>query len=458
VDVRLKAQRWRRHRGQRRRRRILLGVILIVVIVLGIIVVRPHARVGFVRPQAPVAPHQFRQTAWLRAGRPWTPQETARLGLDMNALAGPDAFPPSTGMLVIDGRDGSVLFSRNARAALVPGSTIKLITATAALDAFGPEHRFATSIVSNGARDGDELSGDIWLVGGGDPELTSDDLRRGVRQLQSSGIDHVTGNVYADGSRYGPDQVSADWQRDDLQYGWAAPASALSIDGGSVQFTITPRAGTQAEVAVDPPGHRVIASVETVSETGDNTLRIDLLPGDSGYDVTGHIPYGAPQKYWRAVPHPTRAAALSLLAMLRLAGVDVGGSAQVGQAPQQSTILWQHTSRPLDLIIKQMFLLSDNHYAEELLRAVGWQASGNGDLRNSLAAERSFMANNRIPAEGVVLADGSGLSAKNRLTAQSLAATLRLLLNEPMAQPPFSLLPRAGVEGTVSVRQLAPGV
>jgi serine-type D-Ala-D-Ala carboxypeptidase/endopeptidase (penicillin-binding protein 4) len=461
VDVRLKAQRWRRRRGQRRRRRFLLAIILIIAlsiaILVGVVLFRPHSRAG-VRPQPSPAAHHYRKTAWLQAGKPWTPQETARFALDMGAIANSTAFPQSTGMLIVDGRDGSVLYSRNARASLIPGSTIKLVTAAAALDALGPDHRFTTSMASNGAQDGGVLNGSIWLVGGGDPELTSDDLRRGVHQLQLGGVDRITGDVYADGSRYGSDQVSADWEPDDLQYGWAAPASALSIDGGSVQFTITPRAGTQADVAVDPPGHRVIASVDTVSSSGDNTLRIDVLPGDGGYEVRGQIPYGAPQKYWRAVPHPTRAAAVSLLAMLRLAGVDVDGSAQVGQAPAQAAVLWQHTSRPLALIIKQMFLLSDNHYAEELLRAVGWQATGDGDLHNSLAAERSFMTSNGILTDGVVLADGSGLSAKNRLTAQSLAATLRFLLNEPMPHPPFSLLPRAGVEGTVSVRHLAPGV
>ncbi len=400
----------------------------------------------------------YRKTSWLRAGAPWSPQETAKFALDMSAIANAAAFPASTGMLIIDGRDGSVLYSRNARASLVPGSTMKLVTAAAALDALGSDHRFTTSIVSDTAPAGGAVDGGIWLVGGGDPELTSDDLRRGIRHMQSDGVDRIAGNVYADGTKYGPDRVSADWQSDDLQYGWAAPASALSIDGGSVQFTITPRAGTQADVAVDPPGHRVIASVDTASSGADNTLRIDLLPGDAGYEVRGQIPYGAPQKYWRAVPHPTRAAAVSLLAMLRLAGIEVGGSAQVGQAPAQSTALWRHASRPLDQIIKQMFLLSDNHYAEELLRAVGWKATGIGDLRGSLAAERSFMTDNRIPTAGVVLADGSGLSANNRLTAQSLVATLQFLLNEPLPEPAFSLLPRAGIEGTVSVRNLAPGV
>jgi serine-type D-Ala-D-Ala carboxypeptidase/endopeptidase (penicillin-binding protein 4) len=280
-------------------------------------------------------------------------------------------------------------------------------------------------------------------------------LRSGVRQLQRQGLVSVNGDVTADGSRYGRDQVSPSWQSDDLQYGWAAPASALSIDGGSVQFTITPHAGAQAAVDVDPPGNKVIASVDTASADADNTLRIDGMPG-GGYEVRGQIPYGAPQKYWRAVADPTHAAAVTLLSMLRLAGVDVTGAAVVGNAPEPRVTLWHHNSRPLVPIIRQMFFLSDNHYAEQLLREVGWKASGLGDLHNSLAAERAFMQAQGIASQGAVVADGSGLSAQNRISSAALGQTLRFILQQPLPVPPFSLLPRAGIEGTVHVRDLDP--
>jgi len=455
MDARLRPERWRRRRATRARRIGLLLIAVIALALLAVLILRPHHHTLVAVEQSP-APRTHKQTAWLRAGAAWTPAQAQRLHAQLAGLAGNVAFPASTGILVLDGRDGRVLYGLNGKLPLVPGSTIKLITAAAALGALGPDHRFMTSIVSDAALDGTALQGSIWLVGGGDPELTSDELRAGVHELQRGGLETITGNVYADGSRYGRDEVSPSWQSDDLQYGWAAPASAISIDGGSVQFTITPHAGSEATVAVDPPGQRVIASVDTGSADADNTLRIDLLPNDSGYEVRGQIPYGAAQKYWRAVPHPTQAAAVSLFSMLRLAGVEVSGTASEGTAPSPSSTLWEHRSRTLDRVIQQMFFLSDNHYAEELLRAVGWQATGLGDLHNSLTAERAFMQANDIPMQGVVLADGSGLSAQNRVTAQSLAASLHYLLNEPLAEPPFTLLPRAGIEGTVRVRDLAP--
>ncbi|MBV8669305.1 MAG: D-alanyl-D-alanine carboxypeptidase/D-alanyl-D-alanine-endopeptidase [Candidatus Eremiobacteraeota bacterium] len=419
---------------------------------------RPHHEQATLAVSRVPAARAYATTAWLRAGRPWSDAEVDDLRGKLAPLAGAYAFPAQTGLLISDGRSGRVLYSRNSRVALVPGSTIKLVTAAAALEALGPDHRFETSIVTDATEQAPALAGSIWLVGGGDPELTSDDLRRGVHELQLAGIERITGDVYGDGSRYGPDRVNPDWDPDDLEYGWAAPASALSVDGGSVQFTITPHAGEQASVDVDPPGTRMIAAVDTVDAYGDNTLRIDLLPNNNGYAVRGQIPYGAPQKYWRAVPHPTQAAAVSLLAMLRLAGVDVLGSAMTGIAPQPTATLWRHQSRPLDAIVRHMFFLSDNHYAEELLRAVGYKASGLGDLHNSLAAERAFLHAQGIPTQGLVLADGSGLSPRNRLTALALGQTLEYVLKQPLPLPAYSLLPRAGLEGTVAVRDdLDPG-
>jgi serine-type D-Ala-D-Ala carboxypeptidase/endopeptidase (penicillin-binding protein 4) len=456
MDPRLKPGRWHRRRNRRARRMILL-LLPIIVVAIAVVFGRGHTHHISQTLEIPLPVSMHHTTSWLRSGADWTPTQAAQLRTELDKLAATDVFPPSSGMLVVDGRNGRVLYSRNSRLPLIPGSAIKLMTAAAAFGALGPEYRFVTSLVSDENPSGGVLNGNIWFVGGGDPELTSDNLRSAVREIQLHGVQSIAGNIYADGSRYGPDRVSDSWEEDDLQYGWAAPASAVSIDGGSLQFTITPRAGTEATVAVDPPGQNVIASVETAGAGAENTLHIDPLPNEGGYEVRGQIPYGAPQKYWRAVPHPTRAAAVSLLAMLKLAGIEVSGSAGESTMPAHSTTLWEHRSRTLDRIIKQMFFLSDNHYAEELLRAVGWKAFGLGDLQNSFAAEQAFLQSNHMPSGGVVIADGSGLSARNRVTANSIAASLQFLLNQPLPEPPFTLLPRAGIEGTVRVRHLAPG-
>lgn len=451
------AERQLRRRRKRARRRLVFGALALVMLGVLFSIVHPVRRAPHrdsPPPLAVLAPAA--QPDFLRSGVAWSDEETQRLRSDVAPIVNAAAFPPTSSAIVVDARDGRVLYEHNANMPLIPGSTVKLITASAALETLGPSYRFVTSIVSDGTLAGGQLNGDVWLLGGGDPELTSDDLRRGTHAIARRGVAQISGNVYADGSRYGDDAVNASWLPEDLQYGWAAPASAISIDGGSVQFTITPRLGAEATVMVDPPGEaeHVIASVRTVAADAANTLRIDVLPNGAGYEVSGEIPYGAPQKYWRSVPHPTKAAAASLLQMLRMNGITVAGYAAERTAPPGAAALWRHESRPLAQILQRMFFLSDNHVAEELLRAVGWKATGLGTLPNALRAEREFLARHQIRQAHSVLADGSGLSASNKISARMLAGVLGIMARQRL-EAPYRLLPRAGMEGTVGVRDLS---
>jgi D-alanyl-D-alanine carboxypeptidase/D-alanyl-D-alanine-endopeptidase (penicillin-binding protein 4) len=371
------------------------------------------------------------------------------------------AFPTTSSAIFVDAKSGAVLYGHNTRMPLVPASTIKLIVAATALHDLGPKFRFTTTVATDGRVDGDTMQGSLYIVGGGDPELLSADLRGVVHRLKSMGVRSVQGGIVADASIYGPDEVNSTWEADDLEYGWAAPPSALTMDGGSVQFTITPDAGGGlATIAVDPraAGGRIIGGVRTASASDDNTLRIDPLPDGSGYTLSGEIPYGAPQKYWRSIAHPTQVAAIVLRDMLGRAGIGVAGPASTGSTPSSAIPVWTHTSRPVADIVKRMAFDSDNHIAEQLLRAVGQQSLGVGSLANGLAAEHAYLATLRADDTGLQLVDGSGLSPSDRVTANALAAVLRSMLSGPDALRDATLLPRVGIEGTVHVRDIAPDI
>ncbi|NED08796.1 D-alanyl-D-alanine carboxypeptidase, partial [Streptomyces sp. SID6648] len=68
---------------------------------------------------------------------------------------------------VVDLTTGKRLYGLDADAALVPASTTKIATAVAALTALGPDHRLTTRT----ALEAD--TGELVLVGGGDPTLTA---------------------------------------------------------------------------------------------------------------------------------------------------------------------------------------------------------------------------------------------------------------------------------------------
>jgi D-alanyl-D-alanine carboxypeptidase/D-alanyl-D-alanine-endopeptidase (penicillin-binding protein 4) len=372
---------------------------------------------------------------------------------------GDPAFPSQTGIVIESARDGSVLYSRNAAMSLTPASVEKFVIAATALHDLGLSYRFTTRVVTDAAPQTGAIAGSVWLVGSGDPELTSHDLRVAVNAIRDQGVLKITGDVVADGSLFGSDNVDPTWEADDLEYGYAAPTSAVTLDGGTAQFTITPDpAGGAADVRVDPTNlvGPILGDVRTVSADGENTLRIDPLPGTDSFHVSGDIPNGAPQKYWRSLAHPEASAANALRTMFQSDGIDVGGVARVGAAPAAATALWSKQSRPLSAIIRRMLFDSDNHIAEQLVRVVGAHVAGIGTLSNGIAREHAFLAGIDAPQDGVALKDASGLSASDRITPRALAAVLRRLATDASGPAIQNLLPRVGVEGTVRVRDLAP--
>ena len=416
---------------------------LILIIVWFAHALAPHpTTIASVRTTPP--PPAF-TSAFIRSGSSWAPIQKQEIARTAARVIGDGAFPASTSVVLEDARTGATLYAHNVKEALAPASVLKLVIAGTALRDLGPNYRFTTKLVTDRAPQGDTLPGSLWLVGGGDPELLSADLQRAVAAMKAGGIVRIGGDVIADGSLFGPDAVNPTWVADDLEYGYAALTSAVTMDGGTAQFTITPdAAGGAANVRVDPA-----AIAGTLAEQSAAVRDLEL---------SGTIPFGAPQKYWRSLAHPTLSAAVALRAMLVRAGIVVGGGVSVGPAPSGAATLWTRESRPLTAIIRRMMFDSDNHIAEQLLRSVAAKRFGTGTLANGLAAERDYMRDIGANPNESVLADASGLSTADRLSARAASAVLRELASGPDAAAFSALLPRVGIDGTVHVRNLAPDV
>ena len=127
-----------------------------------------------------------------------------------------DMFETSTvGMMVYDLDADSVLYSHNARLLLRPASTMKLVTAIAAIDRLGGSYQFKTELCYTGEVSDRTLTGDIYCVGGFDPRFNSDDMRAFVEAIHKMGVDTIRGNIYADKSMKDADQFGAGWCWDD---------------------------------------------------------------------------------------------------------------------------------------------------------------------------------------------------------------------------------------------------
>ncbi|HYF72480.1 MAG TPA: D-alanyl-D-alanine carboxypeptidase/D-alanyl-D-alanine-endopeptidase [Nocardioides sp.] len=129
-------------------------------------------------------------------------------------------------LATVAGLDGTLLYSSGTGEA-VPASTLKLLTAAAALEVLGPDHTFATTVVEAGPRR-------VVLVGGGDPLLSAPDLRRLARDTAAALL--ATGRTavrvgYDAGLFTGP-EVSPHWPAGYIADAVVSPITSLWLDEG----------------------------------------------------------------------------------------------------------------------------------------------------------------------------------------------------------------------------------
>jgi serine-type D-Ala-D-Ala carboxypeptidase/endopeptidase (penicillin-binding protein 4) len=154
---------------------------------------------------------------------------------------------------------------------------------------------------------------------------------------------------------------------------------------------------------------------------------------------------------------PALAAALLFRKALVDAGVRVAGPAQLGAAPVDAEAypIASLLSPPLGGILRYMDYESDNFTAEILLKHLGTLESGQGTTASGALAVRKILDEYGVPLTGVRIADGSGLSRLNRLTASTLVHMLRSAWASPDFRDSFfSSLPVAARSGTLERRMI----
>jgi D-alanyl-D-alanine carboxypeptidase/D-alanyl-D-alanine-endopeptidase (penicillin-binding protein 4) len=393
----------------------------------------------------------------------WSEAERRRAERSLRELLGDPVFADA-GIEVV-AADGTRLFAHGERRSLVPASTIKIVVAASSLATFGPERRFETRVLASAEpRDG-VVASPLWLVGGGDPSLVSDDLRGAAHELAARGIRKIEGPLIVDGTRFSGAETNPTWSQDDLRAGFALAASALSLDEDSAEFRVSGTSpGAAARIELEPPhsGVRVRGTILTVSEgrspeffiERDSSVRPGDPRGSNAFIASGTIAAGDAERVWAPVLDLPPYVGHAFAAMLAKHRIALGGEVELGAAPGGTVALWTHRSPPVARIVRGMLFESNNHTAEQLLRLLPADGFGASNAGDGIRSEETWLARWNVPRAGVRLVDGSGLSFSNRLTAQALAAILRAQLQAPAGASIVPLMPRLGIEGTVRRRTL----
>jgi D-alanyl-D-alanine carboxypeptidase/D-alanyl-D-alanine-endopeptidase (penicillin-binding protein 4) len=364
---------------------------------------------------------------------------------------------------------GRVLYALNARKLMMPASNMKIVTLAAAAETLGWDYRFKTMLETSAPVENGALKGDLIVRGTGDPTINTRDNRAAAlfdewaAALKSAGISRIEGNIVGDASAYDRRRLGQGWSWDYLHYGYAAPSGALEFNEDIATLSIRPaaRPGDDAALELTPgAGLGLIHHVVTGEPGSVTNIDLERQPDGTWLDVVGSIASDAkPESREVAVADPTIYFAHALLRALVERGIEVRGL-PVGLpdwrnrlSPVPRRVLVESQSPPLRDIATVMMKVSQNLYAETLLKAVGAAGGATGTADAGRTAAQKIFEAWGIPAGSYVQADGSGLSRYDFLTAEMIVTLLERMYRHPRHHDPFvATLPIAGKDGTISSR------
>jgi D-alanyl-D-alanine carboxypeptidase/D-alanyl-D-alanine-endopeptidase (penicillin-binding protein 4) len=293
-----------------------------------------------------------------------------------------------SGAWVHDGGSGRTVFEWRASQRRVPASVQKLVTTATALDRLGAEARFETAVLANGEIGDGELAGDLYLQGSGDPTFGTSALNRLAGLVADTGLERIDGRVIGDESFF-------DRRRGGPASGfgtspYVGPLSALGFNHGS------------------------------------------LLPYARGWQI-----------------NPPAFAAERLRISLRREDVRVAKRVRAGSAPQDAQTIAAIESPPLSSIVRRTNQVSDNYFAEMLLKGIGARSGGAGSTSAGARVARRYAREAGFSTKTV---DGSGLSRANLIAPRAVGRLLLDARKQPWFEAFYSSLPLAGKTGTLHKR------
>ncbi len=395
------------------------------------------------------------------------------LKADVDAILAAPALARGTwGVAVRSLRTGDTLYSINAGKLLMPASNMKIVTLAAAAARLGWDFTYRTTLYASGPIRNGVLEGDLVVVGSGDPSIGAIDgsseqlFTAWADRLKALGVRRIEGRIVGDDDAFEDQALGFGWSWDDLAEDYAAGVSALQFNENAVRVTVAPgpSAGDYAAISADPAGAGIdiVNDVRTVASGGTRSIAASRLPGRQRLELRGTLPLDAsPATLTVSVDNPTLFFVQAMRRALIDRGVDVRGDAididdlhpKPGHDP--STEIAVHRSPPLATLAVRLMKISQNQYAETLLKTIAAADRPDGAataLDGRLAAQKVFEEWG-IDSGSLIQRDGSGLSRYDYVTADALATMLERLYGDEKGREAFiASLPGAGETGTLGNR------
>ena len=365
------------------------------------------------------------------------------------------------GITVFDLTTGESLYRYQDKHLYRPASTEKVITSVTALARLGADYTMDTRLQYTGSINNDTLKGNLYLIGGFDPELMDADLDSLVEAVAKSGIRYIADTLVADVSMTDSVYWGPGWSWDDVPNAFQPYLSPLMLNRGCVDVTVIPTVkDSLPDVVCVPTSDFYQVENHAISyqpEAGKLKITRNWIENGNRIQVSGNV-----------TKETTKSLSIytskdfffhTFASRLKAKGIEANVKA-FSEFPKADSLIVVDSiytlHRPIKDVLKQAMKESDNLCAESMFYHLGAQYANCKRIGadDGTDAVNDFMEKVLgINPEHYKIVDGSGVSLYNYVSPHLLLEYLKYAHYHPeMFELLYESLPIAGIDGTLEHR------
>lgn len=385
-----------------------------------------------------------------------------KIKLEIDSLLTTDYFTKTQiAVDVFDLTSSQKVYSKNEKLLLRPASVQKIFTTGAALKFLGPDYTFKTGFYYTGEIEDSVCKGDIYIIGGFDPDFTNRDLDSIVNVIKEYGINEVNGNLYADVSAGDSLFWGEGWMWDDDPGSFSPYLSPLCINDNSIKIIFRPGEIGKPAIAEVIPQNRFINVINNsiTIDTGKSTINVtrDWINRSNEIIITGNIPSLVQRDSVSLnIFNPTFYFLNLMKESLEKHNIKLNGRIDTLTSTNDAEEIITF-SRNIEPVIINTNKESDNLSAEMILRSLAFVNFS----KPSTAKKGKVFVDSLITLAGFTpkdyrIADGSGLSFYNLISAELVTGLLKYFYyeEEELFVKLFNSFAVSGFDGTLKNRMV----
>jgi D-alanyl-D-alanine carboxypeptidase/D-alanyl-D-alanine-endopeptidase (penicillin-binding protein 4) len=370
---------------------------------------------------------------------------------------------------IMEASTSNVLKEYNSEMALIPASTMKIITTSAALGILGKDYTYKTNynLLYNAPLIENATETQLYIEGCGDPSFNSSYFYNSdslffsplINKLilkKATNISSISTNT-----NYFDNAIPSSWIWGDIGNYFGAGANGLSYKDNkfSIFYNSEETNSTATIESISPNYFSNTMSIQSQVKsngTEDNAF-VFGDPNTFSRIITGTIPPN--KKHYEVeaqMPEPHLFFEYELKKVLDnydLMSKNKNPSTNIKETDTtfKTQLIYTHISPKLSKIVYFTNTKSNNHFAESLLKTLGAIKSGKqGTTENGIEAVANFWKSRGVDVSGLHMEDGSGLSRANTITTKIQATVLSKIYRDSTMYASFNAsLPVAGKNGSM---------